>query len=51
MNEAFQKDCLEILSDKVKRGEMSRRRFTQLAAMLLAGAPMALRAGGATTAA
>lgn len=47
MNEAFQKDCLEILADKVKRGEMSRRRFTQLAAMLLADAPLAFRAGGA----
>ncbi|ABR59611.1 ABC transporter substrate-binding protein [Sinorhizobium medicae] len=47
MNEAFQRDCIEILADKVKRGEMTRRRFAQLAAMLVAGAPLALRAGGA----
>lgn len=47
MNEAFQKDCLEILSAKVEKGELSRRRFTQLAAMILAGAPFALRAGSA----
>ena len=45
MNDAFQKDCLEILAAKVERGEISRRRFTQLAAMMLAGAPFALRAG------
>src|ERR1700683_579769 len=50
MNEAFQKDCLEILAGKVERGEISRRRFTQLAAMLLAGAPLALRAGAASAA-
>jgi len=47
MNEAFQRDCIEILADKVKRGEMTRRRFAQLAAMLVAGAPLALRTGGA----
>ena len=28
---AFQKDCLEILSAKVARGELTRRRFTQIA--------------------
>jgi putative spermidine/putrescine transport system substrate-binding protein len=48
MNEAFQKDCLEILASKVERGEISRRRFTQFAAMILAGAPFALRAGPAS---
>ena len=47
MNEAFQKDCLEILAAKTKSGEISRRRFTQLAAMLLAGAPGLMRSGGA----
>ena len=47
MNEAFQKDCLEILAQKVERGEISRRRFTQIAALVLAGAPFALRAGPA----
>ncbi|MGO4338454.1 ABC transporter substrate-binding protein [Labrys sp. KB_33_2] len=44
MNEAFQKDCLEILASKVEAGQISRRRFAQLAAMVLAGAPFALRA-------
>ncbi|MFD1329225.1 ABC transporter substrate-binding protein [Mycoplana ramosa] len=44
MNEAFQKYCLEILAEKVKRGQITRRRFAQLAAMLFAGGPMALRA-------
>jgi putative spermidine/putrescine transport system substrate-binding protein len=47
MNEPFQKDCLEILAAKALRGEISRRRFTQLAAMLLGAAPLALRAGSA----
>ncbi len=45
MNDAFQKDCLDILAGKVERGEISRRRFAQLAATMLAGAPFALRAG------
>jgi putative spermidine/putrescine transport system substrate-binding protein len=43
MDNAFQKDCLEILASKVEKGEISRRRFTQMAAMLLAGAPALLR--------
>ena len=43
MDNAFQKDCLEILASKVENGEISRRRFTQMAAMLLAGAPALLR--------
>ena len=47
MNDAFQKDCLEILASKVSTGQISRRRFTQLAAMILAGAPVALRSTGA----
>jgi putative spermidine/putrescine transport system substrate-binding protein len=46
MNNVFQKDCLEILASKVEKGEISRRRFTQMAAMLLAGAPALLRATG-----
>ena len=50
MNDAFQKDCLDILAGKVERGEISRRRFAQLAATLLAGAPFALRAGSARAA-
>ena len=50
MNDAFQKDCLDILAGKVERGEISRRRFTQIAAMVLGGAPFALRAGPASAA-
>jgi putative spermidine/putrescine transport system substrate-binding protein len=33
MTDAFQKDCLDILAGKVQRGEISRRRFAQLAAL------------------
>lgn len=51
MDEAFQKDCLEILAERVKRGQITRRRFAQLAAMLVAGAPLALRARDASAAA
>ena len=47
MNDAFQKDCLAVLASRVERGEISRRRFTQLAALVLGGAPLALRSGGA----
>jgi putative spermidine/putrescine transport system substrate-binding protein len=50
MNDAFRKDCLDILAAKVERGEISRRRFAQLAAMVLAAAPVALRAGSASAA-
>jgi putative spermidine/putrescine transport system substrate-binding protein len=50
MNGAFEKDCLEILAAKAERGEISRRRFTQLAAVVAAGAPLALRAGAARAA-
>jgi putative spermidine/putrescine transport system substrate-binding protein len=46
MDNAFQKDCLEILASKVEKGDISRRRFTQMAAMLLAGAPALLRSTG-----
>jgi len=42
-----QEDCLHILSEKLARGEISRRRFAQLAALLLAGAPLAFRSGSA----
>ena len=40
MNDAFEKDCLDILAGKAERGEISRRRFAQLAAMLLGAAPL-----------
>jgi len=51
MTEKFETECLEILSEKASRGEISRRRFTQIAAFLLAGAPLALKAKGAMAAA
>lgn len=40
MNEHFQKDCIEILAEKARRGEIGRRRFTQLAAMVLGAAAL-----------
>ncbi|MCV3765013.1 ABC transporter substrate-binding protein [Rhizobium sp. TRM95796] len=51
MTDKFERDCLDILEAKAARGEISRRRFTQIAAFLLAGAPLALRAKGAEAAA
>jgi putative spermidine/putrescine transport system substrate-binding protein len=51
MSMEFEKETLQILSGKVERGELSRRRFTQIAAMLIAGAPLALKAKGAWAAA
>jgi len=51
MNGAFEKDSLEILAEKAKRGEISRRQFAQAVAALAAGAPLALGAGGARAAA
>lgn len=50
MSRAYEKDSLAILSEKVRKGEISRRRFTQLAAMLVAGAPFALRSHEAAAA-
>jgi putative spermidine/putrescine transport system substrate-binding protein len=47
MNNAFQQDCFAILARKVAQGELSRRRFTQIAAALLAGAPLAIRSSRA----
>lgn len=43
MNGEYEKDCLEILSARAERGEISRRRFTQLAALVIGAAPLALR--------
>lgn len=48
MDNAFRKDCIEILAAKTARGELSRRKFTQLAGLILAGAPFALRPLGAS---
>ena len=41
MTSDFKKQAMETLSGKAVRGEISRRQFTQLAAMLLAGTPVA----------
>lgn len=43
MNEHFQKDCLEILATRARRGEISRRGFTQLATLLLGTTALGLR--------
>ena len=43
MNDAFERDCLEILAEKARRGGLSRRQFAQRAAIALGGAPFALR--------
>lgn len=50
MNGDYQRDCLEILGVKARRGEISRRRFTQMAAALIAGAPLAMRSSLAAAA-
>ena len=36
MSMEFEKETLEILSKRVETGQLSRRRFTQIAAMLIA---------------
>eukprot|EP01035_Chromulina_nebulosa_P039898 gene39898-53952_t len=51
MTDNFEQDCLAILKEKAHRGEISRRRFTQIAAMLIGGAPLALKSKGAWAAA
>ena len=51
MSMEFEKETLEILSKRVESGALSRRRFTQIAAMLIGGAPLALKAKGAFAAA
>lgn len=43
MNEKFQEDCLEILATRARKGDISRRRFTQLAVALLGTAAVGLR--------
>ena len=50
MNQAFQQDCLEILATRLERGEISRRCFIQVATIILAGTPFALRTTGAEAA-
>ncbi|TGR94361.1 ABC transporter substrate-binding protein, partial [bacterium M00.F.Ca.ET.191.01.1.1] len=41
------KQAIESLSERTKRGEISRRQFAQLAGLVLAGTPMLLRSTGA----
>lgn len=43
MNGHFQEDCLQILAERARRGEISRRRFTQLAIGLMGAAAVAAR--------
>jgi putative spermidine/putrescine transport system substrate-binding protein len=43
MNTHFETDQIEILADKARSGEISRRRFTQLAVMLMGSAAVGLR--------
>ena len=43
MNERFEEDCLDILATRARRGEITRRRFTQLATMLLGTSALGLR--------
>ncbi len=43
MNTHFEADQIEILADKARGGQISRRRFTQLAVMLMGTAAVGLR--------
>ncbi len=43
MDHRFDKDCVDILSERIARGEITRRRFAKLAGLAL-GAPALLRA-------
>ena len=43
MNRNFENDCLEILAERARRGEISRRRFTQLGAALIGTSALAAR--------
>jgi putative spermidine/putrescine transport system substrate-binding protein len=47
MNNKTRKQAIESLSQRAKRGEISRRQFAQLAGLVLAGTPMLLRSTGA----
>ena len=38
MNSHFQEDCIQILAERARRGEISRRRFTQLAVAMMGAA-------------
>ena len=47
MTNDTKKQAIDGLSARAGRGEISRRQFTQLAALVLAGTPMLLRSTGA----
>lgn len=47
MTRGFKQEQIDLLTQRLERGEISRRRFTQLAGLVLAGAPVLLRSGGA----
>jgi putative spermidine/putrescine transport system substrate-binding protein len=47
MTNETKKHSIEKLSARASRGEISRRQFTQLAALVLAGTPILLRSTGA----
>ena len=47
MTNDTKKQAIDSLSARAGRGEISRRQFTQLAALVLAGTPMLLRSTGA----
>src|SRR5690348_287941 len=47
MTNEFKKDAVESLVDRAARGEISRRQFTQLSALVLAGTPLLMRSTGA----
>ncbi len=48
MTSDFRKQALDSLSGRLARGEISRREFASLAAILFAGVPLALRSTGAS---
>ncbi|MEP4199294.1 MAG: ABC transporter substrate-binding protein [Aliishimia sp.] len=43
MDKNFQQDCIEIIADKAKKGQISRRRFTTMAAALLGTTAVGLK--------
>ena len=47
MTNESKKQAVESLVDRAARGEISRRQFTQLSALVLAGTPLLLRSGDA----
>jgi putative spermidine/putrescine transport system substrate-binding protein len=50
MNGQYEKDCLEILSARARRGEITRRQFARLAALFAGAAPLGLTSSRALAA-